>query len=88
MSIKPPSKIKRVIALLIKEELDFITAQQIANDRSLHSTVSEIQRDYGIDVCRRRKKHPGYLGLPTPCCGYRIFTDQHDKAYKAMERMK
>ena len=85
---KPPSKIKRVTSRLMEDWLDFITAQQEVNDRSLHSTVSKIQRDYGVDVFRRRIKRPGYMGISITCCEYRILPDQHDNARKALEQMK
>ncbi len=86
--IKPPTKIKRMTILLMEEEIDFITAQQKGNDRSLHSTASQIQRDYGIQVFRRRIKRPGFMGLPVSCCAYRILPDQHEKARKALEVMR
>jgi hypothetical protein len=85
---KPPSKIRRITFLLMSEPLDFITGQQKANDRSLHSTVSQIQRDYGVQVYRKRITRPGFMGLPVSCCEYRILPDQHEKALKAMEFMR
>jgi hypothetical protein len=67
--------------------LDFITAQQEVSDRSLHSTVSQLQRDYGIEVFRRRIRRPGYEGIPTACCEYQILPGQFEKTRKAMEFM-
>ena len=86
--MKTPTKIKRVTQRLIEGTLDFITAQQEVNDRSLHSTVSTIQRDYGIEVYRRRIKRPGFQGIPTPCCEYQILPGQIEKARKVLESMK
>ncbi len=68
--------------------LDFIQAQQQVNDRSLHSTVSQLQRDYGIEVYRRRIKRPGYQGIPTACCEYQILPGQRERARKALESMR
>ncbi len=85
---KTPTKIKRVAQRLMEGPLDFITAQQQVNDRSLHSTVSQIQRDYGIEVFRRRIKRPGFQGIPTACCEYQILPDQHEKTWKVLELMK
>ena len=85
---KTPSKIRRVTNLLMFEATDFIGAQQKANDRSSHSTVSQIQRDYGVPVYRKRIKRHGFMGLPVSCCEYRIPPDQHEKALKAMEFMR
>lgn len=76
-----PSKIKRVTECLMLEPLDFITAAQKANDRSLHSTVSSIQSKWGI-------KRPGYRGIPTACCEYRILPNQFEKARNALELMR
>ena len=86
--MKTPSKLKRVTERLMDGPLDFITAQQEANDRSLHSTVSQLQRDYGIEVYRRRIKRPGYCGIPTSCCEYQILPSQRERARKAMESMR
>ncbi|MBT3724007.1 MAG: hypothetical protein HOM14_03665 [Gammaproteobacteria bacterium] len=85
---KIPSKLKRVTGMLMAEPLDFISAQLKTHDRSLHSTVSTIQNKWGIQVCRRRIKRSGYMGVPTACCEYRILPDQYEKARKAMKRMK
>ncbi len=86
--MKLPTKIKRTTMLLMEGPQDFITAQQEVNDRSLHSTVSQIQRDYGIKIFRRRVKRPGYQGNPTPCCEYQILPDQHEKTLKVLEVMR
>ena len=86
--MKPPSKLKRVTQRLMEGPLDFITAQQEVNDRSLHSTVSEIQRDYGIEVFRHRIKRPGYQGIPAACCQYQTLPDQYAKARKVLGVMK
>jgi hypothetical protein len=86
--MKPPTKLKRVTQRLMEGPLDFIQAQQQVNDRSLHSTVAQLQRDYGIEIHRRRIKRPGYQGIPTPCCEYRILPGQFGKAKKAMEFMR
>ncbi|MBT6457622.1 MAG: hypothetical protein HN936_18590 [Bacteroidetes bacterium] len=85
---KTPSKLKRVTGILMTESLDFISAQQKENDRSLHSTVSTIQNTWGIEVYRRRIKRQGYQGIPTACCKYRILPDQFKKARKALDRMR
>jgi hypothetical protein len=86
--MKPSSKLKRVTQRLMEGSLDFIQAQQQVNDRSLHSTVSQIQRDYGIEVYRCRIKRPGYQGIPTACFEYRILPGQFVKTRKALESMR
>ena len=86
--MKVPSKLKRVTKRLMEGPLDFIEAQEEVNDRSLHSTVAQLQREYGVQVYRRRIKRPGYRGIPTPCCEYRILPGEFEKARKAMEFMR
>ena len=86
--MKIPTKIRRVTQRLMEGPLDFITAQQEVSDRSLHSTVNQIQQDYGIQVYRRRVKRPGFMGIPTPCCEYQILPDQHEKVRKVLEVMR
>lgn len=82
-----PTKIKRVAGRLMQGPLDFITAQQEVSDRSLHSTVSQLQRDYGIEVFRRCIRRPGDEGTPIACCEYQILPGQFEKTRKAMEFM-
>jgi hypothetical protein len=86
--MKIPSKLKRVTQRLMESPLDFITAQQEVHDRSLHSTVNQIQQNYGILVYRKLVKRPSFMGIPTPCCEYRILPDQHEKARKVLEVMR
>ncbi len=88
MSIKTPSKIKRVTHRLMQGPLDFIKAQQEVNDRVLHTTVSTLQNEWKIDVYRKRIKRPGYQGIPTACCEYQILPGQFENDRKAMERMR
>ena len=86
--MKTPSKIKRVTNRLMQGPLDFITAQQEVNERSLHSTVAQLQKDYGVEVFRRRIKRPGFKGIPTACCEYQILPDQFEKARRARKFMR
>lgn len=79
----PPKKIHRIITAFARgESLNFIEAQQIYHDRSLHSTVSEIQRDYQITVSRKTEVVPGFMGLPTHCRRYWLESSQQAKALK------
>jgi len=82
---KPPKKIHRILAAFANgESLNFIEAQQRYHDRSLHSTVSEIQRDYSIMVSRKPETISGYMGCPTHCRRYWMEPDQKAKALEIL----
>ncbi|TLS66571.1 hypothetical protein FEF65_10065 [Mariprofundus erugo] len=65
--------------------MNFIEAQQRHHDRSLHSTVSEIQTDYGIVVQRKWETVPGYQGAPTRCRRYWLEADQRELARELLQ---
>ena len=78
---KPPCKIHRILSALVRgESLNFIEAQQRHHDRTLHSTISEIQQDYGITVSREWEIVPGYMNEKTRCRRYFLEPDQMEKA--------
>lgn len=82
---KPPCKIHRILAAFARgESLNFIEAQRLYSDRSLHSTVSEIQRDYNIIVNRETEVISGFMGLPTRCRRYWMEPEQRKKARKLL----
>lgn len=78
---KPAAKIHRILkAFANGERLNFIDAQRKHHDRSLHSTVSEIQSRLGIDVKRSWEMVPSFMGEPTRCRRYWLEPEQRDKA--------
>ncbi len=80
-STKPPCKIHRILAAFARgEKLNLFEAQRLYSDRSLHSTVSEIQSDYGLEVSRDWETVPGFQGLPTRCRRYWLEESQLDQA--------
>jgi len=84
-----PCKIHRILAAFARgESLNFIEAQRLYHDRSLHSTVSEIQSDYQIVINRETEVIPGFMGLPTRCRRYWMEPDQREKARKILSVSK
>ena len=82
---KPAKKIHRIMGAFARgESLNFIEAQRLYHDRSLHSTVSEIQTDYQIMIARETETISGFMGLPTRCRRYWIEPDQREKARKIL----
>ena len=87
---KPPrkkTKLYRVLQALVergRRGFNFVEAQQQLHDRSLHSTVSQIQTDYGIRVDRVTETIRGYQGEPTRCCRYWLSPMERDKALKLL----
>lgn len=69
----PNSKAGRVLeALMTGQSFNLFEAESQLHDRSLHSTVSTLQSNYGISISRQRESVPGYEGTPTSCCRYWI----------------
>jgi len=67
----PESKIGRVLAALLGgQSYNLIEAQRELHDRSLHTTISDLQTRYGIIVDRNTEKIPGYLGKLFKCRRY------------------
>jgi len=82
---KPPCKIHRILAAFANgESLNFIEAQQRYHDRSLHSTVSEIQHDYNIIISRKPETISGYMGCPTHCRRYWLEATEREKANRLL----
>ena len=88
-SNKPACKIHRILTALMKgETMNFVEAQRRHHDRTLHSTISEIQIDYGIDVSREWETIPGFMGEPTRCRRYSLTQDQREKAAALLEGLE
>lgn len=67
------SKADRVFEYLLDGgSLNFIEAQQKLHDRSLHSTISYLQKLYSITILRGFETISGFQGKPTVCCRYWI----------------
>ncbi len=84
-----PTKIKRVLAAFAQgQSLTRFEAAISLRDWCLHSTVSAIQKQYGIQIARKTEIIPGYLGSPTRCSRYWLDKANKVKALKVLERMK
>ncbi|MBF0282083.1 MAG: hypothetical protein HQM07_05905 [Zetaproteobacteria bacterium] len=76
----------RTLAGLTRRSWNRFEAERLLSDHCLHSTVAEIQRDYGITVARKFEIVPGYQGRPTRCCRYWLEPDQRSKALTFLAR--
>jgi len=81
---RSPRKIIRTLEGLTRRSWNRFEAERLLHDHCLHSTVSEIQRDYGITIARKFETVPGYMSLPTRCCRYWLAPDQKAKAVKIL----
>lgn len=76
----PNTKTRRVLdALLAGGSFNFIEAQQSLHDRSLHSTISSLQNEYGIKISRKNEVINGYKGNPTHCVRYWICWEERNR---------
>lgn len=66
-------------AFLRGEKHTRFTAARELHDTCLHSTVSTLQHDYGIQIARTLVTVPGYMGSPTQCCLYWLEQEEIDK---------
>lgn len=74
------TKISRILTILASgRSINRFEAEPLG-DHCLHSTVSAIERRYGIRVDRREEVIAGYAGHPTRCCRYWL---SHDEAIRA-----
>lgn len=77
-----PTKKKRVLIALTERSYNRFEAEQLLSDHCLHSTVSTIQNQHGIEILRKFETVPGYQGIETRVCRYWIAPDQVDMALK------
>lgn len=69
---KPPKKWQRVLAaFLTNRTFNRFEAERLLHDHALHSTVSALQAR-GIIIDRKFECIPGYRGLATWVCRYRL----------------
>lgn len=70
---KPETKTGKVLAAFISgNSYNRFEAEQELHDHCLHSTVSVIQRSYGIRIQRKRETVPCYQGNTVSVCRYWI----------------
>lgn len=71
------TKTGRVLAgLMSGETYNLFEAEIQLSDHSLHSTISRLQNEYGIQISRHRETVAGYESKPTSCCRYWIDFDE------------
>ena len=79
--IDPDSKIGRVLKHLIAgNRLHRFQAEKVCRDHVLPSTVSGLQRKYGLIISREMVTVRGYRGAPTQVAEYWLDSDQQGKA--------
>lgn len=81
-----PRKWRRVLEALASEQsFNRFEAERELNDHCLHSTVSEIQ-SRGVPVGRKFETVPGYRGLPTRVCRYKLSPEARERAKDMLSR--
>ena len=77
-----PTKKKRVLIALTERSYNRFEAERLLSDHCLHSTVSTIQNQHGIEVQRKFESVPGYRGIKTQVCRYWIDPENVEHALK------
>ena len=86
-STRPPLKWKRVLrAFHDGATLNRFEAERALHDHCLHSTVSTIQAK-GVTILRRLERVPGYQGIPTEVCRYRIAPESRQRAAELLGQL-
>jgi len=82
MNTRPETKVRRVIRFLASgRSLTRFIAERAVHDHCLNSTISEIERRYGLQITRIPTKVRGFAGVPTRCFKYRLVTqEERDRA--------
>lgn len=76
------TKKQRVLkAFLAGEKHTRFSAEKYLHDHCLHSTVSHLQKDLGINISREFIIVPGFEGQPTRCCLYWMSKESIDRYY-------
>lgn len=77
---KPPKKWQRVLAaFLTGRSFNRFEAESQLHDHALHSTVSTLQ-SMGVVIDRKMECVPGFQGLATHVCRYRLSPASFDTA--------
>lgn len=81
----PEPKWRRVLWFLVKGGvLDLFLAERLLHDHVLRSTVSEIQRRFGLVIQRKLVCVPGYRGEPVRICKYWMEPEEREKARRLL----
>jgi len=76
----PKTKIDRVLAAFMSgSNYNRFEAGRQLHDHCLHSTVSTLQKKYGLTISREFETVPGYQGHPTPVCRYWIALEERKR---------
>jgi hypothetical protein len=81
-STSTSTKKKRVLLALCERSYNRFQAERLIHDYCLHSTVSAIQNNHNIEVCRKLETGPGFQGIATKVCRYWIAPENVERALK------
>lgn len=80
---RPNTKVCKVLDyFLTGRSSNRFEAERLLHDHCLHSTVSTLQKLYGIQISRIAETVPGFEGNPTQCCRYWIEPEERDRIKK------
>jgi|GEM_PF-2416649 len=80
---QPNTKVRRVLNHFMEGfSSNRFEAERRLHDHCLHSTVSTLQNEYGIEISRQFETVPGFEGNPTQCCRYWIDPEERERIKK------
>lgn len=81
---RPNTKARNVLDyFLTGKTANRFEAERLLHDHCLHSTVSTLQKVYGIEISRITETVPGFEANPTQCCRYWIEPQELERIKKA-----
>lgn len=86
--LRPGSKRAGVLLALLERGqrgLNRFESERLCADHVLPSTVSELCRDFGLEIPRELETVPGHAGKPTECSRYRLSAEDVAKARRLLQ---
>jgi hypothetical protein len=83
--MKPPSKKARVLLALTQSSYNRFEAERQLHDHCLHTTVSTLPNQHGIEVNRKFESVRGFMGAKAKVCRYWIAPENVDSALKLVK---
>lgn len=84
---KPPSKIARILTILLAgTSINRFEAER-AGDHCLHSTISVLANRHGLTFERQQERVPNHWGTPCTVTRYSLPTSQREWGYSILRKL-
>jgi hypothetical protein len=87
-STKPPTKKETALTNFLQGSMNSIDANRQYHDTCLHTTVSGLVRDHGIEFLRTPERVKNHAGTYSVFTRYRLHPDDVVKALEIVQRLR